>query len=334
LKYARTIVILAGLILLAALVAQSEVLKCAWCKKPITRGEYYQTDGLNYHRSCYWNNVAPRCEVCKKAIEGQHVVYEGKKYHDACYKSQVAFRCDYCDEIIVGAYLTTYWGDRYCQRHEGQVAECLYCGRLVGDRHNRGGKTYADGRHICSLCLQSVVNTQYEAERLLKEIQERLDGLGIRIDIDDVPLNLVDRKELGRNYGGDMTRNSAFCKKEFRKLFGKEVGQQYSIYVLDGMPRMHFIVAVAHELMHVWQYTYAPADNDPQLCEGSCNYAASMVLRQIGGKELQYQIVLMDKDSDSVYGDGYRRVKKLVEAKGVSDWLVHLKTDRGFAEGY
>jgi hypothetical protein len=334
LKVTRAVLILAGLILLAALVAQSDVLKCAYCKKPITEGEYFHNDSLYYHLSCYYDHVAPRCEVCKKVIEGQYVIQDGKQYHDACFKSQVAIRCTYCDEILMGAYLTTYWGECYCQEHKGKVPECLYCGRLIGDRHNHGGKTLGDRRQVCNICLQTAVSTQDEAERLLEDIKKRLDGLGIQVDVDDIPIHLVTRSELGRQFGGDITRNSAFCKKEYHSLLGKEIKRKFSIYVLDSMPRMHFIAAVAHELMHVWQYKYAPADNDPQLCEGSCNYAASLVLRQIGGKEMEYQLAMMDGETDRVYGDGYRRVKKLVEATGVSAWLAHLRANRGFADGY
>ncbi len=330
----RPIVILTALILLAALVVQGKVHTCAYCKKQITQGEYLYDNNIYYHKACYYEHVAPRCAVCKKVIEGQHVVQDGNLYHETCYKSQIAIRCTYCDEVLMGAYLTTNWGENYCPEHKGKVPECLYCGRLIGDRHNHGGKTYADGRQVCGICLQTAVNTQSEAESLLAEVKERLGGLGIRIDVEDIPLQLVDRDELGRQFGDDAVRYSAFSKKDFHTWFGKEIRKRYSIYILDGMPRMHFIPALAHELMHVWQYENAPAGNIPQLCEGSCNYAALLVLRQIGGKEMEYQIAMLDNDNDPVYGDGYRRVRKLVEALGVAGWLANLKVDRGFPLGY
>ena len=59
-----------------------------------------------------------------------------------------------------------------------------------------------------------------------------------------------------------------------------------------------------------------------------------MVLKQIGGAEADYLIESLRKNSDPVYGEGFRRVERLVRARGADGWLEHLRTSKYFPAGY
>ena len=319
--------------MLAAL-ATAETLRCAYCGRTIDGGRYVQADGHSYHTDCYEKHVVPRCAFCNKPIEGRYVFYGGKNYHIDCYEKHIALRCDLCGAVIEGNHLTDFWGNHYCESHRGVVPECDYCGRFLGDRHNRGGITYSDGRHICNLCQKSAVGELSEAKAILEEVRRRLGQLGIVVEHKAISLRLTDKRAISRFFSGEMASHCGFVKHEYVRIGNLVTDQSFQIHILDGMPRMHYIATAAHELMHVWQYLNGPLGNDPALCEGSCNYASLMVLKQIGGAEADYLIESLRKNSDPVYGEGFRRVERLVRARGADGWLEHLRTSKYFPAGY
>ncbi|MBD3257731.1 hypothetical protein GF377_04805 [candidate division GN15 bacterium] len=325
-----------GFLVLWAVIAPSieaQEATCAWCGRPIVDRHVMYENRL-YHEACYRDHVALRCDACGKVITGQYTVYGGKNYHDSCYRDQAAFRCDLCGEPVTGDYLTDYWGNRYCAHHEGKAPTCQYCGRFIGSSDSKGGVDYPDGRRVCNVCSASAVTDIEEAELILDEVRMRLGKLGIVVILDEITLHLTDRRHISRHYGSDMAGHSGFIEYEFESI-GDYVSQQdFDIYILDGMPRMQFIATAAHELMHVWQYLNCPLNNDPALSEGSCNYAAVQVLRQIGGPECQYIIESLNRSVDPIYGAGYRRVARFAESKGDWTWLEHLKISKTFPEGY
>jgi hypothetical protein len=105
-------------------------------------------------------------------------------------------------------------------------------------------------------------------------------------------------------------------------------------YLLYGMPRMEIINTVAHELAHVWQFNRGRFRNDRSWAEGSCNYAAYMVLGKYPGRESSFFRTGLMRDADPVYGEGFRRVKTLVDAEGSKAWLRYLSKNADFPKGY
>ena len=258
----------------------------------------------------------------------------GKSYHDSCYYNHIAPRCALCGEIIKGAYLEDFWGNKYHPDHEGRSPACEYCGRFISDSLTGGSVQYEDGRLICGLCAQTAVNDSAEAENLFRSAREGLQNLGIIIDQPDIKLHLVGRDELKAIAGEKYSDPSGFVKYRQTGIGNDILERKFDIYFLYGMPKMHFISVAAHELMHVWQYLNAPENNDPALCEGSCNYASYLILREYPGLESDYLIHTMTTETDPYYGEGYRRVKKLVDDNGLDFWLEYLKSHPTFPDGY
>jgi hypothetical protein len=106
------------------------------------------------------------------------------------------------------------------------------------------------------------------------------------------------------------------------------------MYLLYGMPRMEIISTVAHELAHIWQFNQGQFKSARAWAEGSCNYAAYLVLARYPGRESSFFRVSLTRDGDDVYGDGFRRVKTLAEAEGARSWLHHLSRAPDFPSGY
>lgn len=307
---------------------------CAYCGRDIMHGSYLMVDNKLYHDYCYEDHVAPRCEACGEILRGEFVIYRGKNYHGECYRRDIAHHCDLCGEALTGDYVVTFWGDRYCAYHDQQVDKCKYCGRFIGDRANQGGTTYRDGRQVCNLCLASAVTEMDEALAIMEEVRMRLGKLGVVVMLNQINLHLTNQKQISRHYGADMAGHSGFVEYQFESIGSYVSKQEFDIYILEGMPRMHFIATAAHELMHVWQYQNCPLKNDEALSEGSSNWAAVRVLEQIGGSECEYIIQSTAQSTDPLYGIGYRRAAKLADDLGDWKWLEYLKANRAFPDGY
>lgn len=86
---------------------------------------------------------------------------------------------------------------------------------------------------------------------------------------------------------------------------------------------------IAHELMHVWLFHRDfPLDDAPWV-EGSCSYAAYLCVRDDESKDAAFQRHLFEADPDSIYGGGFRRVKRYVDVHGVEAWLDALAAPAG-----
>jgi len=308
---------------------------CANCGNPILDLKYFKKDGKYYCEKCYKKLFAPRCAYCNGILDSQYIVVDGKNYHEDCYDKFVAIRCSLCGEIIKGPYQTDFWGNKYCSSHENETPRCDYCGRYISDKLTQGGYEYGDGRHICGLCLKSAVTDLNRAKSLLNEVKAQLVHMGIVIDYDKIGLHLVSRDELqkiqGTKNGGEM----GFVEYEYSTYENVTIMKSLDINILYGMPEIYFFAIAAHELMHVWQYLHGMLGNDPAFCEGSCNYASYLILKNHPNKECaRYLLYNLENDKDEKYGDGFRRVRKLVRDRGIDYWLNCLKEDKNFPAGY
>ncbi len=308
--------------------------KCEHCGQPIMDLKYFKKDGHYYCEKCYKELFAPRCAYCGKVIDGKYTVFEGKSYHDSCYEQHVALHCAVTDQQIKGEYLYDFWGNNYIKSLEGKIPRCDYCGRFISDATTGGGITYADGRHICNICRPDAIHDLTTARKLLEDAKTWLARLDIVIDYDKIGLHLVDRNRLRQLSGSGNDNEMGFVEYEYSSYANVVVMKKLDIYILEGIPRLHFISVAAHELMHIWQYLHGKIDNDPVLSEGSCNYASYLVLQYYPGKKKDYLIDNIEHDGSKLYGDGFRRVKKMVKERGRGFWLDNLKNNDKFPGGY
>ncbi|MDH3217727.1 MAG: protein DA1 [Candidatus Krumholzibacteria bacterium] len=100
--------------------------------------------------------------------------------------------------------------------------------------------------------------------------------------------------------------------------------EAFNILLLYGMSAIQAKAVLAHELMHVWLADNGIIDIDDALCEGSCDYASYMFLKDVGSAQSNYIIRIMREDLDPVYGRGFRDVERYVGTNGVAAWLHML----------
>jgi hypothetical protein len=70
------------------------------------------------------------------------------------------------------------------------------------------------------------------------------------------------------------------------------------------------------------------------MIEGSCNAAAMLVLNKLDDEMVDFVIAQMEAEKSPIYGDGFRRATKLIESRGVTYWLDHIRLDPEFPIGY
>jgi LIM domain/Protein DA1 len=299
---------------------------CAACGKPIGQATYFKENGQYYDSTCHVKLFAPICAYCGQPIDGIYTVYQDAKYHDSCYRQHVALRCSLCGELIQGEYIVDDWGNSYHKFHQGTAPQCDYCLRFISDSLSMGGTTYPDGRTICGICLQNAIMDEAAGKEVMSEVRDILSEEGVVIEQENIPLILADRDKMKKIHGSnraDVT-GYTFYERSSSTLIPVTT-RKYKIYMLTGLPRIAYIQGIAHELMHVWLYRHASLEMDDTLREGSCNFAAYLVLQHYAGKETEFMTKNMMQDPDSIYGEGFRRVKTWVEQKGASEWLDYLR---------
>jgi ribosomal protein L24E len=282
-----------------------------------------------------------QCSFCKKQIpEGLYYKVEGKIYCPECYKTHIQVICDYCGKPIEGEYHIDYWGNKFHSFHEKETEKCEFCNRLISEKITGGGKKYADGTNICNICFSNSIQDDDRARIIMREVSDELRWLGIDIEnSDEISLRLVDKNELmvvAKNTK-IIPHQKGISVHNYTISSQNEISDEsFSIYILKGLPELHFVKVIAHELMHVWQYKNAPLNNDIVLSEGSCNYAAYLLLKAWQKKikyinspeqkkEIQYLLTYLETNDDPVYGKGFQEVKKIVARMGVSYWLQYLR---------
>jgi hypothetical protein len=315
-------------IMLTAGQVQSAERVCAKCGGPI-EGAWVEVEGSYYHPEHF------TCAHCSRPISGTYTFSDGQAYHTSCYERNIALRCAHCGDIINGEYLVDHWGNAYHPRHQRDARQCRYCGRFTSDHLTWGATTYRDGRHICGLCMESAVAYQSEALDVMSEVAEHLAQIGISIDVSTVTLHLIDLRQMKSRFDSDAHNLRGFVDyREKTSMFGVVKERTIDLYLLEGMPRLHVVTTLAHELTHVWQYTHGRLKNDLTFSEGSCNYAAFLVLLNYPGEETGYVVETLLEDEDPVYGDGFRRVMAYAEAVGTKRWLEQLREGNKLPPGY
>ncbi len=304
----------------------SQSINCDYCNQSIERS-YISFEGKNYHNECYENHIRIKCNYCGLAIDGKFIIGDNNKYHQKCFADHVQLRCDLCNGLIDGRYISDYWGNKYHSYHLQKDAQCDYCGRFISAHLTKGGAKYNDGRVICKLCESTSITSINRAEEVFGNVRESLNNIGVIINFDKIELKLVDKNELEqitskKEKSGD-TRG--FAQHTYFESNGKITSRRFTVYLLSGMPQKDFEAAAAHELMHVWQYLNCSDKLDLLISEGSAEYTAFTHMSKYQDQYSKYILYNIENNTDVVYGEGFRRIKKFMDQNSFDEMLRMLQ---------
>ncbi|MDZ7764332.1 MAG: hypothetical protein U5K00_07875 [Melioribacteraceae bacterium] len=98
--------------------------------------------------------------------------------------------------------------------------------------------------------------------------------MGVGFDNVFVDLKLVNKNDLEQIASGrrEVSDTRGFSQYTYYRRGAEISDENFTIYLLNGMPEKVYEAVAAHELMHVWQYINSPDNLDLKLAEGSAEY--------------------------------------------------------------
>jgi hypothetical protein len=123
-----------------------------------------------------------------------------------------------------------------------------------------------------------------------------------------VHLSAFDRAPGGQELGATLATTYHWSQAEVQRVVN-------GVAILRGLPSIVFEGTLAHELGHVWLIAQAVQGWPPSDEEGFCQLLAyRYYYSQVSTDDSRYQARQIERSADAIYGEGFRRVRGLVDA--------------------
>ncbi len=297
---------------------------CAYCHQPIQ-------DSILTALDATWHPEHFLCAFCNRPIaEPSFNVQDGKPYHQTCFYNAIAPRCAYCGGPLIGEFLIDEWGAQFHKEHQEQYPHCQFCGRLIPpaqQEHNGAGKPEM---MRCPICRSKAIETTDEAQPVFRQCIQWISSQGLKYNNQRLSLELVDRARLARYlmthiepHALGATMSSTYTQN------GQIVGTEISgVAVLHGLPTELFQGVVVHELGHVWLLVQGVSNLPSWAKEGFCELLAHRLHVQMNTPEHLHYARNIERNPNSVYGDGYRRIRSISDRLGFERFVQQLSATK------
>ncbi len=304
---------------------------CANCGRSIDEEEFNVVEGKPYHPACYLASQAPRCAYCGKPISGQYTVHDGQSYHIECFRTQVVSRCVYCNKPLMGKYLVDSWGNKFCPEHEKQYPHCSFCARLIPPQQQIANWN-AYGSQCCAVCRSTAIETIEQGKPLYGQLKRWISEQGLRFNQLPLRLEFCDRQKLLTLLRDRIESHPlGITLSSTRYQGGQEIDSSVDgVTILQGMPATLFAGVVIHELGHVWLIAQGIRSLPLWAEEGFCQLLSYRYYESLGTAEARYHANGIERATDQVYGEGFRRVHARSEQMGFENFIETLRTTRRF----
>ncbi|MBB6255408.1 protein DA1 [Nitrospirillum iridis] len=201
------------------------------------------------------------------------------------------------------------WGLPHCQGCL-QESRCQYCAAPVVGRRN------------CSTCVSLAVNDIDLARRRFVEVASFAREVGLVSKGQNLKFELGSTLAMRAKHGSASFDDHTLgvTRSTILVVHGKERRDVDGVAVVSGLPWPIFDGVVAHELGHVWA-----ARNNLMFGtieeEGLCETIAYHWYRQRGTLGADRLADAIEKNSDPVYGDGFRMMRKIQGQTTLKDFL-------------
>lgn len=221
-------------------------------------------------------------------------------------KNRKQIVCFQCHKPINGKYFLDWAGHSVCASHI--IVKCASCGQFC----NSKAKDIGLGLKICEHCQKFRIERK-DCDAIINFIMSIYEESSIGI-VSRWKLQMVNADTLYKLTNDLQTRGLA-----------RVVGNEYTIYIYRELSRVAFAQVLAHELLHVYQYTNSIYPSKDK-CEGFCNLGSYVVLKAINNPEAKAAINNLMSNPDNIYGGGFRL---LLAAYNEGGWKSAINLIKG-----
>ena len=291
---------------------------CKHCLQPIN-GRYLTALDADWHPEHFC------CLFCQQPITDVHFyVHEGQPCHPTCYERNVAPHCTICNQALTGKHQINYWGDRFCLGHEKELASCNYCGRLVAHTTKRMRRRSIEDIR-CDICASTAVETVSQAQLLIPNLITWAAEQGVKLRQKTFRIEVLDRAEFMARDGGRRDPLGLTTSTRYMRNKRIERAEIESVAILWGLPLALFAGVCVHELGHVWLAQHGIVNLPAIDEEGFCEWLSHRHYVGIGSKVDMFYAEGIAKNRNPIYGDGFRKLKRLEERLGSAQIIKSLR---------
>ncbi|TMC16355.1 MAG: protein DA1 [Chloroflexi bacterium] len=182
----------------------------------------------------------------------------------------------------------------------------------------------------CPICRADAVETMEEAKPLYSRVVHWLNSEGLTYNNLPLKLELCNRAKLAQllherhgSHSLGVTTSTTYAQD------GRIVRTEVSgVAILHGLPKILFQGVTLHELGHVWLIVHDILDLPTWGEEGFCELLSYRYYQHLNTPEANYYASSIEKNPNSVYSDGFRRLHALTEKYGFPRLLTILNTTK------
>ena len=226
---------------------------------------------------------------------------------------------------IAESYIPNRNGSRYCD----------FCGiELYGVEY----ETLVDGRDRCMNCGRTAVKTADELNKLFNTVKNNMESFyGIRFK-GGINVEMVNAKKLHKKLGHAFVPTNKYDGR----IIGVAIksGNELTLMIENGSPKLSAVMAMVHELTHIWQYQnwdqkgiklkYG-SDLEIEIYEGMAKWVEIQYAYNINEIAIASREEIITSKRNDEYGRGFLRYKsqysisKSVELKDITPF-TNIKT--------
>jgi len=226
----------------------------------------------------------------------------------------------------VSEYLVDQWGTQYCKEHQNQYPHCAYCGRLVPPRDREQGAEIIR----CPVCRSTAIETAEAAKPIFSQLIRWVGMQGLRYNNLRLSLELCGRAKLAqylreRNQTHSLGATMSTTYTQNGRVLRTEVS---GVAVLNGLPSTLFQGVTVHELGHVWLIVQSIQGLPTWAEEGFCELLSYRYYNELNTPESSYHATAIERNPDSVYGEGFQRVRAIADAMGFQRFIEVMQATK------
>jgi hypothetical protein len=293
-------------------------LLCATCGKPITGSYKVYLEKPYCSQSCL-EDALPKCMVCgKPALKSIRQTGETEKIYCSleCFQTTLS-KCEICAAPLIEWVIVN--NHKYCGNC-AKLPRCLNC-RLPGAE-----KRLADGRHICSKCLETAVIDPEQAEKLFRQVRADIYTYLHLKTGHPIQLYLKDAGAFMSLVGNPSSTEQGYYQVretyQIRRGVKSRVSGTYTIYVLSALSPPYFRNTAAHELAHDLGQELYPSVQKQEDVEGFAEYLSAIMNRHWGNDSLNQEKL---ENTEKEYAAAYKKFLEIGRKNGLRDVMDYME---------